>query len=73
MVLLAACVSPQMHSTLQHAGIRLFVQTWDSWDGTIAWEGVQKLNYASDAASEKDVTFKTVVEETARNLIARLP
>jgi len=57
----------------KQTSIRLFFQIWDSADGTIAWEGVQELNYAYDTAAEKPVTFKTVVEQTARNLISRLP
>jgi len=57
----------------KQTNIRLFFQIWDSIDGTIAWEGVQELNYAYDTAAETPVTFKTVVEQTARNLIRRLP
>ena len=55
------------------ASIRLFLQIWDSEDGTIAWEGNEELNYAFDTSRERAVTFKTVVETTARNLIAHLP
>lgn len=57
----------------KEANIRLFFQIWNSVDGTIAWEGVEEVNYAWDTGSEKPVTFRVIVEETARNLIKRLP
>lgn len=57
----------------KHTNIRLFLQIWDTTDGTIAWEGIQELNYAVDAVTEGTITLRTVVQEAARNLIARLP
>jgi hypothetical protein len=57
----------------QLSDIRLFLQIWDSQDGSIAWEGVEELSYAKETLAEDTVTFKTAVEETARRLIARLP
>ncbi|WP_207060800.1 hypothetical protein [Motiliproteus sp. SC1-56] len=57
----------------KNANIRLFFQVWDAENGTIAWEGVEELNLAMDTFNERDITFTTVVEETARNLIALLP
>ena len=62
----------RMFQTL-HANIRLFLQIWDSKDGTIAWEGAEELNYAYDTDREKPVTFRRVVEDAARRLIAKLP
>lgn len=55
------------------AKIRLFLQIWDSNDGTIAWEGVHELNYANDTGAESTISFKTVVEEAAEKLIENLP
>ncbi len=57
----------------KQANIRLFLQIWDSHSGTIVWEGVEELNYAYDTGSERPVSFRTVVEETAKRLIQRLP
>ncbi len=57
----------------QQANIRLFLQIWDSKDGTIAWEGAEELNYAYDTDREKPVTFRKVVEDAARRLIAKMP
>jgi hypothetical protein len=57
----------------REANIRIFFQIWDSKDGSIAWEGTEELNYAWDTGSEKPVTFREVVEKTAKHLIALLP
>jgi len=57
----------------KQANIRLFLQIWDSENGTIAWEGVQELNIANDTSVEKPITFKKVLEEAGRKLIARIP
>lgn len=57
----------------QEASIRLFFQVWNSLDGSIAWEGTEEVTYAWDGSSERPVTFRIIVEETARNLISQLP
>lgn len=53
--------------------LRLFLQIWDSEDGSIVWEGGSELTSAHDAMSESTVTFKSAIEEAAQNLVARLP
>lgn len=55
------------------ATIRVFMQLWDTQDGSIAWEATQELDYANETLSERSVTFQAMSEETARNLVARLP
>jgi hypothetical protein len=55
------------------AHLRLFLQVWDSADGSIAWEGVQELRVSQDTATEEPVMLHTVLERTARDLVARLP
>lgn len=55
------------------AKIRLFLQIWDSHKGTIAWEGSDEVNYSWETSTEKPVTFRVIVEETAKNLISKLP
>lgn len=55
------------------ATIRMSMQLWDTQDGSIAWEGTQELDYANETISERSVTFQSMSEETARNLVARLP
>ncbi len=57
----------------KYAHIRLFLQIWDSRDSTIAWEGMQELRQSTDSMTEKPVMQRTVLERTARDLIARLP
>lgn len=56
-----------------HANIRLFIQIWDSTNGSIVWEGVEELNLAQETSKEKTITFTSVVEASAHNLIALLP
>jgi hypothetical protein len=57
----------------KEANIRLFLQIWNSDNGAIVWEATEELNYAWDTGREKPVTFKIVVEEIARNLVAQMP
>lgn len=57
----------------KYARIRLFVQVWDSADGSVAWEGVEELDYAFETTRERAATFREVVSETAGRLIACLP
>ena len=53
--------------------IRLFLQIWDSRNGSVAWEGSQELTSARDSLREETVTFKSSVEEASRQLIKNLP
>ncbi len=55
------------------AHVRLFVQMWDSVEGTIAWEGINEASYTSDSGNGRGATFSAVVERAARDLVARLP
>jgi hypothetical protein len=57
----------------KYAHIRLFLQIWDSRESTIAWEGMQEMRQAVDTLTEEPVMLRTVLERTARDLIARLP
>ena len=57
----------------KQADIRLFFQIWNTEDGTIDWEGSQEVTYAYDDYLEKTITFRAVVEETARRLISLFP
>jgi hypothetical protein len=57
----------------KEANIRMFVQIWDSVDGSIVWEGTEEVNYAWDSSSAEPVTFRIIVEQTAQNLISLLP
>jgi hypothetical protein len=56
-----------------YAKLRLFFQIWDAQDGSIAWEGVQELNWSVEEVNEDAVSLQTVISEAARNLVERLP
>ena len=55
------------------ARLRLFFQIWDSKDGSIAWEGMEELEYTEDTPKERTVTLKKVIDKAASDLIERLP
>lgn len=55
------------------AHVRLYLQVWDTRDGSVAWEGMQELRYSRESTTEEPVMQRTVLELTARDLIARLP
>jgi hypothetical protein len=57
----------------QYAYVRLFLQIWDSRDGTIAWEATQEMRISTDSMKEEPVSQRTVLERTAHDLIAKLP
>ena len=57
----------------QYADVRVFLQIWDSRDGTIAWEAMQELRIAQDTTSEQPVMLRKLLERSARDLVARLP
>jgi len=57
----------------KYAKLRLFFQIWDAKDGSIAWEGVQELNWSTEEVNEDAVSLQTVIGEAARNLAKRLP
>lgn len=53
--------------------IRLYLQIWDSNDGSVAWEGSHEMTASHDSMAEDTVTFRSIVEQAARALIGRLP
>jgi hypothetical protein len=57
----------------QYANMRVFVQVWDSADGSIAWEGIDELTFAMDTGQEKPIAFRAVAERAAQDLVKRLP
>lgn len=57
----------------KYAHVRLFLQIWDSSDGSIAWEGMQEMRISQETVTEEPVMQRTVLEHTARDLIAKLP
>lgn len=57
----------------QYADVRLFLQIWDSRDGSIAWEAMQELRISLDTTSDEPVVLRELLERSARDLVARLP
>lgn len=57
----------------QYADLRLFLQIWDSRDGSIAWEAMQELRIARESSSEEPLMLRRIVEHSAHELITRLP
>ncbi len=53
--------------------IRLFLQIWDSKDGSIAWEGFQESTLSRDSFGEEYVSLKSMVEASAHDLIGHFP
>ncbi len=53
--------------------IRLFLQIWDSSDGSVAWEASQESTLSHESMAEDYVSMKSVVEQSARDLVAYLP
>lgn len=57
----------------RYANARVFLQIWDSHDGSIVWEGMEEMVYAHDRIGEKPVTLQMVIEQMARDIISKLP
>lgn len=53
--------------------LRLYLQIWDGEDGSVAWEGSEEITSAYESVKENPISFKTVVEQAANTLVARLP
>ena len=57
----------------QIGDLRLFLQIWDSRDGSIAWEAMEELRIAMDTTKEEPIMLRTLLERSAQDLIAKLP
>jgi hypothetical protein len=53
--------------------IRLFLQIWDTQDGSVVWEGAQESRVSQDSMAEEYISMKRIVEESARHLVAHIP
>lgn len=69
----ARAIAPGLAQGHERARIRLFLQVWDSIDGTVAWEGLNEAVYSIDAPDQQTMSFRSVVERAAGDLIALLP
>jgi hypothetical protein len=57
----------------KYAHLRLFLQVWDTNDGSIALEAMQEIRVSLESVSEEPVMLFDVLQRAARDLIARLP
>ncbi len=57
----------------RYANVRLFVQIWDTRDGSVAWEAMQEMLYSQERVSEEPVTLTTAITNIATNIVAKLP
>ena len=57
----------------KQANIRVFLQIWDSYTGSVAWEGGGEVNYAFESVTERPVTFQLVAATVADKIYAGLP
>jgi hypothetical protein len=53
--------------------IRLFLQIWDSHDGSVVWEGSQESTISYESLAEEYISLRSVVEESARDLVGHIP
>jgi hypothetical protein len=56
-----------------YGDVRVYLQIWDSRDGSIAWEGMQELRIARDSTTEEPVTMHILLARSAQDLVAKLP
>lgn len=57
----------------KQANMRVFLQIWDSYTGSVAWEGGGEVNFAYDTMAERPVTFQDVAAAAADKIYAGLP
>ncbi len=54
------------------AVIRVHLEIWDSETGEIAWQGNEELTFAREGVKERPVSFRTVADLAAENLVAKV-
>jgi hypothetical protein len=57
----------------QLGDLRLYLQIWDSQDGSIAWEAMQELRIAMDTTREQPIMLRTLLERSAQDLVSKVP
>ncbi|VAX12933.1 hypothetical protein MNBD_GAMMA24-1534, partial [hydrothermal vent metagenome] len=55
------------------ANLRVFLQIWDSQEGSIVWEGLEELNLSTDTFTEKVINFNDIARQSARELLEHIP
>jgi hypothetical protein len=57
----------------KRADVRVFLQIWDTSNGSVAWEGLQETTSSKESFSEQRVTLRAVLSEALAELVRRLP
>ena len=57
----------------KRANLRVFLQIWDSQEGSIVWEGLEELNLATDTFSDNTISFNDIARQSARELLEQIP
>jgi len=57
----------------KRANLRVFLQIWDSQEGSIVWEGLEELNLATDTFSDNTISFNDIARQSARELLEHIP
>ena len=57
----------------KRANLRVFLQIWDSREGSIVWEGLEELNLSSDTFTENMISFNDIARQSARELLEHIP
>ncbi len=57
----------------KRARLRVFLELWDSGDGSIVWEGAVEMIQALDTSSEYEVTLRMIAQRAATELVTGLP
>jgi len=56
-----------------YGDVRVYLQIWDSRDGSIAWEVMHELRISRDTTTEEPITMRVLLERSAQELVAKLP
>ena len=54
----------------KRADVRVFLQIWDTSNGSVAWEGLQETTSSKESFSEQRVTLRAVLSEALAELLA---
>lgn len=57
----------------KRANLRVFLQIWDSQEGSIVWEGLEELNLSTDTFTEKVISFNDIARQSAREMLEHIP
>ena len=57
----------------KRSNLRVFLQIWDSQEGSIVWEGLEEINLSTDTFTENVISFNDIARQSARELLDHIP